>query len=374
MVTTATDLKEEGIDTPILVGGAALSKRFVDSKMTPCYKGMVLYAQDAMDGLSLAQKLVDPVLSEQLIEKEKVKDDRDVRAEIVESPLKIIYDLRSTLVKVVENAPVPPYFERHLFDSTSIDEIWLYVNNQMLFGRHLGFRGNFDKALERGDSKAVNLMRQMTEVKAQVRKVFQPKAVYQFFQAKSWKNDIILCDESQNEIMRFTFKRQRQKDGLCLSDLVNPPVGHNGCKSVSWEGNCRDNICMFVVSMGRDVISFSKELKDRGEFLKSHMVQALALEMAEGYAELLHRSIRNFWGLMDHPDLSKKERFQAKYQGRRYSFGFPACPDLEDNQKLFSLLKPEDIGCCLTEGFMMDPEASVSAMVFHHPDATYFSV
>ena len=108
--------------------------------------------------------------------------------------------------------------------------------------------------------------------------------------------------------------------------------------------------------------------------LKSHIVQALALESAEGYAEYLHSFLRSAWGFADSPQMTMMEKFQAKYQGKRFSFGYPACPRLEDQEILFKLLKPSDIGVTLTEGFMMDPEASVSAIVFHHPDAKYFGI
>ncbi len=108
--------------------------------------------------------------------------------------------------------------------------------------------------------------------------------------------------------------------------------------------------------------------------MKSHVLQALAIETAEAFAEYLHSLIRAQWGFADSLQMSMMDRFQAKYRGKRYSFGYPACPRLEDQAKLFRLLRPEDIGVQLTEAYMMDPEASVSAMVFHHPEATYFSV
>ena len=106
----------------------------------------------------------------------------------------------------------------------------------------------------------------------------------------------------------------------------------------------------------------------------SHALQSVAIEAAEGYAEKLHRDLRTWWGFPDSPELTMNDRFKAKYRGLRVSFGYPACPDLADQEKLFRLLKPEEIGVRLTEGHMMDPEASVSALVFHHPQAEYFNV
>ena len=146
---------------------------------------------------------------------------------------------------------------------------------------------------------------------------------------------------------------------MCLSDYVNPP---------------RDSIALFVVGAGTGIRQRSEEYKAKGEYLKSHALQALAIETAEGCAEWLHRRIREDWGFPDPADMTMIDRFTTKYRGRRYSFGYPACPALGRPSRIWKLLKPEEIGVQLTEGFMMDPEASVSALVFHHPDCTYFGV
>ena len=116
-----------------------------------------------------------------------------------------------------------------------------------------------------------------------------------------------------------------------------------------------------------------QEWKGEGEFFKSHGIQALALETAEACAEWLHRRIREDWGFPDAPSMTMHDRFTSKYRGKRYSFGYPACPNLEDQQGIWKLLRPEEIGVRLTEGMMMEPEASVSALVFQHPDCVYFT-
>ena len=135
-----------------------------------------------------------------------------------------------------------------------------------------------------------------------------------------------------------------------------------------------DYVCFFSVTAGTGIRERAAKFKENGEFLKSHVFQALALELAEGLAERVHQQIRDRWGFPDSPDFTMAERFSAKYQGQRFSFGYPACPDLEDQAKLFKLIKPEDIGIQLTDGFMMEPEASVTALVFAHPEAKYFNV
>jgi 5-methyltetrahydrofolate--homocysteine methyltransferase len=117
----------------------------------------------------------------------------------------------------------------------------------------------------------------------------------------------------------------------------------------------------------------AETLKARGDYLKSHALQALAIECAEAFAEMLHTRLRTLWGFPDAPDLSIGEKLKAHYRGLRVSFGYPACPNLADQATLWRVLQPEQIGIQLTEGFMMDPEASVSALVFHHPSAKYFN-
>jgi 5-methyltetrahydrofolate--homocysteine methyltransferase len=131
---------------------------------------------------------------------------------------------------------------------------------------------------------------------------------------------------------------------------------------------------MFVTTAGRGIRPLADQLKQEGKFVRCHAIQALAVESAEAAAELVHAKIRALWGFPDAPDTTMMDRFQARYHGKRYSFGYPACPDLEMQTQLFSLLDASSIGVQLTDGFMMDPEASVSAMVFHHPEAKYFAV
>ena len=209
--------------------------------------------------------------------------------------------------------------------------------------------------------------------------ILRPGAVHRFFYAASRGNDLLLFEPKRDSIgvqsrptmddspaAVFTFGRQSPSNGgLCLADYASPPAP---------DGTIRDSVALFVVSVGHGLRTLAEKLRDRGDYLRTHVLQALALESAEAYAELVHQRIREAWGFQDFSDLSLIERFQAKYRGKRYSFGYPACPLLDDQALLFRLLNPAEIGVQLTDGFMMDPEASVSAVVFHHPKAAYFSV
>jgi 5-methyltetrahydrofolate--homocysteine methyltransferase len=191
----------------------------------------------------------------------------------------------------------------------------------------------------------------------------KPRAVWQFFEAARDGNTIhLFAPGGDSPVESFRFGRQAKSDGLSLSDYVLDP-----------QDGRRDHIALFVVTAGAGVVEHSEEAKAHGEFFKAHALQALGIETAEASAEWLHRRIREDWGFPDPPGMTMQERFTSRYRGKRYSFGYPACPNLEDQAKLFRLLQPEEIGVHLTEGYMMYPEASVSALVFHHPDCAYFS-
>jgi len=203
----------------------------------------------------------------------------------------------------------------------------------------------------------------MEEVKKEAAEFMKIRAVWQFFEAEVAGDSLQLFATGADEPLHtFQFPRQRQGDYLCLSDYVLP-----------MQSGRRDHVALFVVTAGEGIRDRAEKAKNEGYYFKSHGLQALAIETAEGCAEWLHRRIREDWGFPDPPEMTMAQRFTSRYRGKRYSFGYPACPNLEDQAELWKLLKPEEIGVQLTEGFMMDPEASVSALVFQHPDCTYFS-
>ncbi|KMY53058.1 methionine synthase [Bacillus sp. FJAT-27231] len=368
MVITAQDMKAANIDLPILVGGAALSRRFTETKISPEYEGPVLYAKDAMDGLAIAGRLQDAEEKTELLNELKEKQEKRKEVEAYRETMK-----STTSVAVLERPKktvrqdVPVLVPRDLQKRTQRDypvaHLEPYVNMQTLIGHHLGLKGKVEKLLAERDERAVALKETVDGFLQSGR--LRTASVYQFFPAQSDGDDVIIYDpaDSKTEIERFTFPRQQKEPFLCLADYL---------KSV--DSGEMDYVGFFVVSAGFGVREQSVELKEKGEFLQSHALQATALELAEGFAERIHQEMRDQWGFPDSVDFTMKERFAAKYQGQRFSFGYPACPNLDDQTKLFKLLQPEEIGVRLTEGCMMEPEASVSAIVFAHPDARYFNV
>jgi 5-methyltetrahydrofolate--homocysteine methyltransferase len=368
MVVTAQDLKSAEIRCPILVGGAALSARFTRMKIAPEYNGLVAYANDAMQGLDLANRLMDSERRETLAATLESETRRLLRAAAkpVESKPTVV---RRGPAAIYEGPiPEPPDLKLHLVRGYDLEEIFRYINPVMLYTRHLGFR-NFEQALAAGDHKALELRNSVDAVEGEMlaRADISARAAYRFFLAHSDgdRTLMVYAADGKHVLETFTFGRQTSAPGLCLADYITPTAAGR-----------TDYICMFVTTIGEGVRALAEEWKDKGDYLRSHILQVLAMEGAEAFAELLHLKIRQMWGIGDPPGLTFKDLFQAHYHGKRFSFGYPACPRLEDQAQLFRLLEVEanHLGVQLTEGYMMDPESSVSAMVFHNANAKYFSL
>ncbi|MDQ0719739.1 MULTISPECIES: methionine synthase [unclassified Paenibacillus] len=367
MILTAQDLRTAGIDVPIMVGGAALTRKFTKNRIRPEYNGMVVYAKDAMDGLDLANKLMNPVSREAMQLEMEAEKEADASSAVAVQALPELTRVERSDIAVDNPVLVPPDLERHTMRNYPLSHILPYVNMQMLLGHHLGLRGSVEQLLASGDKKATDLKAVVDDIMQEAVRdgIIQAHAMYRFFPAQSSGNSIIIYDpkDTSNILHTFTFPRQKVEPFLCLSDFLKPV-----------ESGQMDYVGFMVVTAGHGVRELSTAWKDQGDYLRSHALQSVALEVAEGLAERVHHMMRDIWGFPDSAQMTMKQRHGARYQGIRVSFGYPACPDLEDQGPLFKLLQPEDIGVELTEGFMMEPEASVSAMVFSHPQAKYFNV
>ncbi|WJM06103.1 methionine synthase [Paenibacillus sp. PK1-4R] len=367
MILTAQDLRTAGIDVPIMVGGAALTRKFTKNRIRPEYNGMVVYAKDAMDGLDLANKLMNPVSREAMQLEMEAEKEADASGAVAVQTLPELTRVERSDIAVDNPVLVPPDLERHTMRNYPLSHILPYVNMQMLLGHHLGLRGSVEQLLASGDKKATDLKAVVDDIMQEAVRdgIIQAHAMYRFFPAQSSGNSIIIYDpkDTSNILHTFTFPRQKVEPFLCLSDFLKPV-----------ESGQMDYVGFMVVTAGHGVRELSTAWKDQGDYLRSHALQSVALEVAEGLAERVHHMMRDIWGFPDSAQMTMKQRHGARYQGIRVSFGYPACPDLEDQGPLFKLLQPEDIGVELTEGFMMEPEASVSAMVFSHPQAKYFNV
>jgi 5-methyltetrahydrofolate--homocysteine methyltransferase len=360
MVVTAQDLREAGVDIPLFVGGAALTRKFTATRIAAEYGGVTLYARDAMDGLDLANQLFSAVTREALIERVRAEQAGLAAGDAAAAPAPPpVPAARAARVPRVEPPP-PPDLERHLVRDVPLAHVYPYLNLQMLYGKHLGLRGPVVRMLEAGEAKARELHEVVEALKAEAARqgLLHAHGVYQWFRARASGETLTLLAPDERPAASFAFPRQPGAERLCLTDYVRD--------------DREDWVALFVVTCGTGVRERATAWKERGDYLRSHALQALAIECAEATAEWLHARLRTLWGFPDPPELTIADKLKAHYRGIRVSFGYPACPELADQATLWRLLRPEEIGVQLTEGFMMDPEASVSALVFHHPAAKYF--
>ena len=363
MVTTAQDLRAAGIEIPLFVGGAALTRKFTATRISVEYGGPTLYAKDAMDGLDLANRLFGATTREALIERLRAEHERlRAGAEVAEGPRPTAAAPARSAVSRDVSVPKPPDLDLHVLRRVPLTHVYPYLNLQMLLGKHLGVKGSVQRLLAEGDPKTLEINAAIEELKRETVEQgwLEANALYRFFEARSAGDDLILSRDGR-ETARFTFPRQRAGERLCLADYVRDTAAAEP-----------DHVALFAVTCGKGVRDLAERWKEEGQYLRSHAIQALAIELAEALAEMLHTRLRTQWGFPDPPGLSMEDRLKARYRGIRVSFGYPACPNLADQRILFDLLEPSQIGLELTEGFMMDPEASVSALVFHHPEAKYF--
>jgi 5-methyltetrahydrofolate--homocysteine methyltransferase len=360
MVVTAQDLRVAGVDIPLFVGGAALTRKFTAMRIAAEYGGVTLYAKDAMDGLDLANQLFSAVSRDALVERVRAEQAAltEGAAEAPAARPAAAGGRRASVPRV--DVATPPDLERHVLRDVPLTHVYPYLNLQMLYGKHLGLRGPVVRLLAEGDAKATELRDVIEGLKTEAARegLLHVHAVYQWFRTQAAGETLTLLDATGAPAGRFTFPRQADGERLCLTDFVRD--------------DREDAVALFAVTCGGGVRERAEAWKQHGDYLRSHALQALAIECAEAAAEWLHARLRTLWGFPDPLELTIADKLKAHYRGLRVSFGYPACPELADQATLWRLLRPEEIGVTLTEGFMMDPEASVSALVFHHPAAKYF--
>ena len=365
MVHTAEDLVAAEIDIPLLVGGAALTKRFTLTKIAPAYRGPVFYAGEAMEGLTLGNRISDSEKFPQLVNEWNEQRQRLTARIKMETPAIITDESSATQPQWIEtDVPTPPDLDEHVIPSIPVDDVWKFINDQMLFGKHLGVK-NVRQKLQYPDDEKINKLRiqiQAVVNEAASQGIFDPRAIYRWFETTPEGESIIFTHPGGGDPMKFGFPRQKGRQNLSAVDWVRP-LDRGG-----------DHLAMFVTTAGKDTGEKAEELRKQGRLLDSLILQAVSIELAEATAEWVHQRIRAEWGIPDPPEMTVKDIFRTKYRGIRLSFGYPACPRLEDQKPLFELLQPDKIGVTLTEGFMMYPEGSVSAVVFHHPRGLYYAI
>jgi 5-methyltetrahydrofolate--homocysteine methyltransferase len=360
------ELNSQGLaHIPVLLGGAALTRSYVERDLREVYQGRVFYGRDAFEGLHTLDKLMEL--------KRSGKDDPEfgripTGRSLAErrGPKDPVVDLPRRSPEVASDNPVftPPFIGSRVVKGLSIDEISEYVNETALFRNQWQYRPN--EGENDDDFKArirPELRAQLAQAKASG--ILVPQLVYGYFPANGDGNDVVIwTDESRTtERMRFTYPRQTEAPYLCIADFFRPI-----------ESGETDYAAFHIVTMGAAVSEAAAELFAKNEYQKYLVVHGLGVEMAEALAEYWHHRIRTEWGFVDEDGPTIHGLFRQQYRGGRYSWGYPACPDLEDNAKVAELLEAGRIGISVSEetGWQYQPEQTTSAIICHHPRAKYF--
>jgi len=371
------EMSRQGLDVPVMLGGAALTRRYVEEDCVKSYaSGRVAYARDAFDGLALMDRIVSNDFDFYLAEARQKNAGRPVnesrklgRAADVRPMRPVDFEeirlRRAELNRGVE-LPQPPFWGARTIARVPVKAIVPYLNERMLYQFQWGFRKD-GRSLAEYKEWARRELRPILARIADIairEDILVPQAAYGYWRCAAQGNDVILFDDSgQREVARFQFPRQNKEGGLCIADFFRD-VG---------DGE-RDVIGLQVVTMGRRASDVAREWFAQNRYQDYLYLHGLSVEMAEAFAEYVHKRIRGELGFAHEEARDHDEMLAQGYRGSRYSFGYPACPNLADQRQLLELLRADEIGLTLTEEDQLDPEQSTSAIVLHHPQAKYFSV
>ncbi len=343
---------------PVLLGGAALTRRYVEQDLRDVYDGAVYYGQDAFEGLEIMNAISRG--------ETPAGQDRTAPAPAPPPPAPAAALPARSAVAADLPPVVPPFWGRRLHKGLSVSEVAAYINEVALFRGQWGFRkgeqsdAEFEASLERDARPALRRLIQ----EATARGLLEPAVVYGYFPVQSDGDTLIVHDpETRRERLRFDFPRQSGKQRLCLADYFRP-VGSGEMDVAGFH----------VVSVGAGASDYAAQLYADNAYQEYLYWHGFGVEMAEALAEYWHARVRRELGIADGDGPAVRDLFAGRYRGARFSFGYPACPNLEDQAKLFTLLRPEEIGVTLSDEFQLVPEQSTSAIITAHPQAAYFNV
>ena len=370
-------LKAAGITVPILLGGAALTRSFIDDFCRPSYDGPIFYCKDAFDGVTAMSRIEKGNLDTDL-HPEAPKPAENAESKPVVIPPFAELKMPSRGVRV----PTPPFWGRRELKLSDAQKAMAFewINHKILFKQRWGYNSKgldkaaYQKQLDEIVWPAYEKLKALFLDEA----LFEPTILYGYWPVRSDDNTLLVFPEnegwnSESEINRepleriignaeaaLTFPRQRKQPHRALSDFFHR--------------DRHDVVALTCVSAGSRISDFERTLYDAGKYNEYYQVHGLGVELAEALAEIAHKQIRLDLNIAEQEGPTLSDVQMNRYQGARYSFGYPACPDLELNRPLFDLLKPEEFGIELSETFQIHPEQSTSAIVVHHPEATYYNV
>ncbi|HMS54708.1 MAG TPA: vitamin B12 dependent-methionine synthase activation domain-containing protein [Fimbriimonadaceae bacterium] len=353
------EMNDRGLHSfPVILGGAALTRAYVEQDLRSLYHGQVFYAQDAFEGLRLMGELGERDAKPE--ERTRVSSHRLPGGD----PSLYVFDgVRSEITPA--EPPKLPFYGARRRDRFDIHEIYKYINPIALFRGQWQFKRAEGMSNPEFDQWLIeNVTPVFERLQRELAGVMKPKVKWGYFPCRSDGNDLIIYHEDQTtERLRFTFPRQRDQRRLCLADFF-----------ANLDSPQPDVVGFHVVTVGSEVSELERRAFADGNYRDYLYIHGMGVETAEALAEYWHQQIRREMGIDDQEPSDLKLLFSAKYHGARYSFGYPACPNLDDQAKLFELLQPEDIGLELSEECMLIPEQSTSAIIVHHPEAKYFNV
>ncbi len=372
MLENLQEMKRRGITAPVLLGGAALTKKFVDDFCRPAYDGPIFYCRDAFDGIVAMTRIEEGNFDTRL------GSDTDEEIEVaLKEEEEITIDPANIILPKPAPVPTPPFWGRKTLEIDP-DIAYEWINKRLLFKQRWGYKSKGMSKEEYEKQLAEKVIPAFERLRKELRGIFEPTLIYGYWPVRRVDNELYVFgtefgwarDEDANRepieniigdaIEIFTFPRQKKPPHRCIADYFHDD---------------RMDVCAFTcVSAGSRFSEYEGELFKAGKYHEYHLVHGLSVELAEALAEVVHKQIRIELGILrnEKPDL--RDVKMTGYQGARYSPGYPACPDLELNRHIFNLLKPEEFGIELSETFQIHPEQSTCAIVVHHPDAKYFNV
>ena len=384
------DLQRQKLEFPVICGGAALTRKYVEDDLRREYSNSVFYAEDAFAGLHVMEDLIteDGAREARLLDGRTVKE--YAKAAAVDEETGPVFSERSVVVTDAPNIPEPPFWGVRV-KQYDVRDVFPYINETALFKNQWQLKTASQADYVRLVEEKFRPIKKKIEEEVAGSGLFEPKVVYGYFPCLSDGNDVVVYDVPTNdsgrngqtqtadsslslgmtktsndrrELLRFTFPRQREGRRLCISDFFSAKASGK-----------MDVIGFSLVTIGAKASVETQKLFEGGEYTKYLYLHGLSVETAEALAELHHKTMREELGIAGEDAPAIRDLFHQKYRGSRYSFGYPACPNLEDQTKLFTLLRPEEnVGVRLTSGFLLEPEQSTSALVVHHPGAKYFVV
>ncbi|MEU2246242.1 methionine synthase [Streptomyces sp. NPDC019224] len=352
-------------DYPVILGGAALTRAYVEQDLHEIYEGEVRYARDAFEGLRLMDALVAvkrgvpgatlPELKQRRVPK------RDTAVLEVNEPEE---GVRSD-VSVTNPVPAPPFWGSRVVKGIQLKEYASWLDEGALFKGQWGLKqtraGDGPTYEQLAESEGRPRLRGLLD-KLQTENLLEAAVVYGYYPCVSKGDDLILLHEDGSERTRFTFPRQRRGRRLCLADFFRPE-----------ESGETDVVGLQVVTVGSRIGAETAKLFEANSYRDYLELHGLSVQLAEALAEYWHARVRSELGFAGEDPAEVEDMFALKYRGARFSLGYGACPDLEDRAKIADLLQPERIGVHLSEEFQLHPEQSTDAIVIHHPEAKYFN-